>query len=441
MVEETQYLARGGRRRLALCLSGGGFRATLFHLGVIRRLHEVGLLARVDTISSVSGGSIMAAFLADRALELGGVAAIADFERDLAAPLRRFTSRDLRTAPILRHLLWSWATPGPLARAMVERFRRRLSQRRLAELPERPRFVLCATDVVFGVGWTFTRERVGDWQVGYAPTPQDLPLAFAVAASACFPPVFGPLPVDLPAESFRRGAYTGANRDRLLAGLALTDGGVYDNLGLEPALRGHDVVIASDAGGPFPFAITRMPVRRQLRYPSLVMKQVAALRRRQLMALIAGDPERCDLSEAPGCRAARLAERCPHSADPRCRDHRPIHRLTRGAYLAITNDVASEASPGEGLTGYSRSLVAGALAGIRTDLDRFTAAEAAILENHGYLVAAAGLRRHLPELLPSVEPPVEAPHPQWLEPGRAARALATSHRRLDLRRMLGRDPR
>jgi NTE family protein len=50
--------------RIALCVSGGGFRATLFHLGAARRLYELGLLQRLDTISSVSGGSIFAGVLA-----------------------------------------------------------------------------------------------------------------------------------------------------------------------------------------------------------------------------------------------------------------------------------------------------------------------------------------------------------------------------------------
>src|SRR6516165_3718974 len=53
-------------RRIALCLSGGGFRAALFHLGALRRLNELGILSRVDTIASVSGGSILAAHLATR---------------------------------------------------------------------------------------------------------------------------------------------------------------------------------------------------------------------------------------------------------------------------------------------------------------------------------------------------------------------------------------
>ena len=49
---------------VGLALSGGGLRATLFHLGGLIRLRELGWLGRIDRISSVSGGSIMAAILA-----------------------------------------------------------------------------------------------------------------------------------------------------------------------------------------------------------------------------------------------------------------------------------------------------------------------------------------------------------------------------------------
>ena len=51
---------------VGLSLSGGGFRATLFHLGAIRRLNEFGILPKLTTVSSVSGGSILNGFLATR---------------------------------------------------------------------------------------------------------------------------------------------------------------------------------------------------------------------------------------------------------------------------------------------------------------------------------------------------------------------------------------
>src|SRR5688572_13640538 len=50
------------RRGIALCLSGGGYRAALFHLGAITRLNEQGVLAQVNTFSCVSGGSILGGY-------------------------------------------------------------------------------------------------------------------------------------------------------------------------------------------------------------------------------------------------------------------------------------------------------------------------------------------------------------------------------------------
>ncbi len=53
MVKATQRSPRA-----SLALSGGGYRAMVFHCRALRRLHEVGALAKIDRISSVSGGSI-----------------------------------------------------------------------------------------------------------------------------------------------------------------------------------------------------------------------------------------------------------------------------------------------------------------------------------------------------------------------------------------------
>ena len=48
-------------KRIGLALSGGGYRAAAYHIGALRALHKLGVLGKVDVISSVSGGSITAA--------------------------------------------------------------------------------------------------------------------------------------------------------------------------------------------------------------------------------------------------------------------------------------------------------------------------------------------------------------------------------------------
>ena len=74
--DETEQLEDG----IAVCLSGGGYRAMLFHTGVLWRLFELGLLnpedhsaklpsgqtasiGRLKRVSSVSGGSIISGLL------------------------------------------------------------------------------------------------------------------------------------------------------------------------------------------------------------------------------------------------------------------------------------------------------------------------------------------------------------------------------------------
>jgi hypothetical protein len=106
--EKFLPLQSGARSGLVLCLSGGGFRAALFHVGALRRLNELGILARIDEISSVSGGSIVAVQLAT-VLRPWPVEPLIDFESNVAAPLREFTRRNLRTIPMLKRLLpWIW---------------------------------------------------------------------------------------------------------------------------------------------------------------------------------------------------------------------------------------------------------------------------------------------------------------------------------------------
>jgi NTE family protein len=66
--------------------------------------------------------------------------------------------------------------------------------------------------------------------------------------------------------------------------------------------------------------------------------------------------------------------------------------------------------------GYSSDLAKNFIAAIRTDLDSFSDAEASVLENHGYWLADAAIRKHVPQLLPANLPPLEVPHPEWREP-------------------------
>jgi hypothetical protein len=66
--------------------------------------------------------------------------------------------------------------------------------------------------------------------------------------------------------------------------------------------------------------------------------------------------------------------------------------------------------------GYSANLAKNYIAAIRTDLDSFSDAEASVLENHGYWLADAAIKTHIPSLLPELLPPLQVPNPEWVGP-------------------------
>ena len=172
--QQEEPLPRASRRGIGLCLSGGGFRASLFHLGALKRLNELGILARKDfqTITSVSGGSITAAALATalakRKTDETGPINKETWDREVRDPLREFTRRDVRTGPFLKRFLpWKVWKSETTVEALAARYEKDLTRLRLKELPERPQFLFLATDMAYGVSWEFTRDRMGDFQGGY----------------------------------------------------------------------------------------------------------------------------------------------------------------------------------------------------------------------------------------------------------------------------------
>jgi hypothetical protein len=102
------------RAERTLWLSGVGFRAALFHLGALTRVNEVGLLAGLDTVGAVSGGSILAALLAARVTwPLAGP--YEDWEKLVATPMRAIAAGEERTRPIPRRPF-----PGSAGEAALE---------------------------------------------------------------------------------------------------------------------------------------------------------------------------------------------------------------------------------------------------------------------------------------------------------------------------------
>jgi NTE family protein len=392
------------RKGAALCLSGGGYRAALFHLGAVRRLNELGVLAQLATVSGVSGGSIVANLLADPRLEfpLAGVGAgvgaggvVGRFDELVAEPLAELTSRNIRTPALLSKAKpWKWLTRDAAIRALADELAEVVTwwSRPLRDnAAAGPAVVTGATEIGYGVDWVFEdptahrpHGRIGDYRLGYAAPPEDLRMADIVAASCAFPPFFAPMVLDGVAMRLtggHKGLESDEERAAIMRRVRLTDGGVYDNLGLEPVWKRHATVLVSDGGGVFRARTERTLVGRTLRILGIATNGGQSVRSRWLHA-----------SYARGVLGGTSWA---------------LDTVVEGCYPRETTELVNA---------------------VRTDLDAFSTAEQHVLERHGYLVADAQVRAHCPELV-TRDAPAVPPHQDVADPAVASAALADSARR------------
>jgi NTE family protein len=273
---------------IGIALSGGGFRATLFGLGSLLRLNDAGLLGRLDRITSVSGGSILAGVLANRWQELRFAdGRAANFDSLVAEPVRRFCSRTIDVGAGLKGLLTPFRTAGDF---LADRYDKDLFGGAMlkdipdASLPGNPRFVFYATSLQTGRSFRFRQDFIADYLLGIDRVTQ-VPLSVAVAASSAFPPLFSPIVLDTDPDAWREGS-TAPELASLRSRVVLTDGGVYDNMGLESLVDRVDLVLVSDAGAPF--GIDEEPwednVLQLGRVRDILIDQTRALRKRWLVS-------------------------------------------------------------------------------------------------------------------------------------------------------------
>ncbi len=268
---------RAGRVALAVSLSGGGFRASLAGLGVLRFLASAGLLGDVRIVSSVSGGGVTNGLFATRYAELAAAGfAVEVFDELVTAPLVEQVSTRSLTGDLVRNI---WRLPGRATRTTVlaDALDRRLfGGRLLEELPRGCRFIFNAANVTTGVRLAMEAERLGDYVMGTLATEgTGMSLSRAVAASAAVPGFFPALVLDGLAFPCSKGLPA-----------KLLDGGAYDNMGLEPIDDLPEVcVVALNAGGIFRAGVYGgVPLVRDLqRANSILYRQSTALRTRSMV--------------------------------------------------------------------------------------------------------------------------------------------------------------
>jgi NTE family protein len=295
-------------RQIALALSGGGIRAMVFHLGVLKYLSENQVLESVNRISTVSGGSLL----------LGLILKECDYRwpnsdeflSNVYPVLREnLCTRSLQWGAV-RQLLWpqNWryllSRSNLLAKALQDEWGITVGLSALAGVPE---WSINGTTAETGRRFRFKHDSLGDYMLGYA-SPGDLPLADALAVSAAFPGGFGPLSLD--AENFvwkKRPEWNSPAESVQVTEIGyrrlhLYDGGVYDNLGIEPFFDagrgvpkvGVDFIYVSDAGALLAPGFSRLSLNpwRLKRVADIMSDQARALRVRTFMSYLGGDPTR-----------------------------------------------------------------------------------------------------------------------------------------------------
>lgn len=276
------------RDGIALCLSGGGYRAMLFHVGCLWRLNDAGLLGKLSRISSVSGGSITSGVLGMNWTKLGidtNNPVSGNFKTLLVDPIRNVARRTIDVPAGLGGIF----LPGTISEKISAAYEKYLyGQTKLKDLPddtEGPRFIFNATNVMTGAVWRFSRPYMGDWRVGLIKDP-DLKLSVAIAASSAFPPFLSPLKLDIDPKNVSKTDGADLQTIPYTDTVVLSDGGVYDNMGLETAFKEYKTLLVSDAGqnmAPDP-APKEDWARHSIRVMELLDNQVRNLRKRQLLA-------------------------------------------------------------------------------------------------------------------------------------------------------------
>jgi NTE family protein len=270
---------------IGLALSGGGYRAMVFHVGALIRLNETGLLRKIKRISSVSGGSITAGVLGMSWKDLKFTDDVAVNFDVVVEQVRQMADTTVDAGAIIGGILLPGSISDRVAKAYDETLFRGAKLNDLPDdsQPGNPRFVINATNIQTAALWRFSRNYMGDYRVGLVERP-DVSLAVAVAASSAFPPVLSPSELDIEQPVIDTPG-ADLHKEPYIEKAILSDGGVYDNLGLETIAKRYVTILVSDAGqkiapDPDPH---RDWARHSLRMLDTVDNQVRSLRKRNLI--------------------------------------------------------------------------------------------------------------------------------------------------------------
>lgn len=252
------------QKRIALALSGGGFRASFFHIGVLSELARLGLLKHVTAISTVSGGSIIGAYyyleLQRYKNKLNKDLVDQDYIEiieKISIDFFKKVNKNLRNKFFIHHLGDLFIRNKSLAENhnLVELLNKyffdefsfkdkNVTMDQLCQSEGLPKLIINSTNVNFGKICCFTSdlkdaennffkfaEEISKYQANkYRFDYKKLTIGHVVAASSCVPGLFPPMNIFL---------------DKSI--LSFIDGGVIDNLGISALMEeDYDQIIVSD---------------------------------------------------------------------------------------------------------------------------------------------------------------------------------------------------
>ena len=401
--------------RIGLALSGGGFRASIFHLGVIRRLEETGIMKCVHTISAVSGGSIIAAYyviemekrLRQRRNELKKYPGQVDQVRlqifdEIAECFFKALNHNLRSralvfSPFYHPILWikSWWPTFSRSDIMQKEYDKwfyheatldhlptvKLSHERASSEVEKasllltgPAIVLNTTSLLTGERKGFKRESVSRIRELNRSNRNILKLSRVVGASSGVPGLFPPTTI---------------------LGDKLVDGGVADNQGIDVLVGldrmltddedcsttdrdDFDVLLVSDASGQMD------PVHRLRERAFVVMSRTLSIFQFQIRR-----------------KMLKILRLWKSSAGSN-REFAFVH-----LYLNLKDQLTTQPRvPSEYIPALGR---------IRTDLDQFSFIERETLMYHGYTLIDAQIRKYCGKLKEFIDNETDSV-PMWKPP-------------------------
>jgi len=220
-------------------------------------------------------------------VDVDGPNAGATFIEDVIGPVRHLASKTIDAKSILAGIF----LPGSINKKIIKAYKKHLyDEKTLQIFPDSPRFVINATNLQSGALWRFMKPYMRDWKVGKIPSSKrTVSLAEAVAASSAFPPVLSPARFEFSESDYEENSGgSGTNNLQIppyTTNPILSDGGVYDNLGLETVWKRFKTILVSDGGGQMAAdpEVGSNWVAQGLRATSVIDNQVRSLRKRQVI--------------------------------------------------------------------------------------------------------------------------------------------------------------